>query len=531
MSMLKSRRSFVLGSAATAISTGLLSTAVANAKTRKSTIYEGIQDPLLKEIIQTALNSATDAGASYADARLSHREAFQVAGSFPTVNEHMAFGVRVLVDGYWGFASSPTWSTVEAVRLGRAAVTQAKANVIVQPRNWDIAPMVSSDSGHWTMPVKDDPFKMAYEEIWDFQSAFSAFVSSLKFHESSYSIIEYVRTSKAFGSSSGQYTTQILYKTGGPIGMSLLSDQGSRIGGGFYYATAAGLGFEHLRDQPLRDRFTVFYEDLLASLSLPINHLEVGRYDTLCPGDVVASLTSKTVGRPTEVDTAFGFEANAGGVGFIDPIDMLGSFKLGSNLLNVTGDRSANGSVGKVRWDDEGVAPVKVDLIRDGLVVNMQCNREGAAMLKDHFSTTGQVCQSHGCAYTPSATDVPMVHNMDLSVRPEKGGNSLDSLRSSITKGIELQSPYIDVDFQCITGFTMGTMFEIKNGKRIGRYLDGSVIFKTPELWNNLIGLGGEESVMRYGIDSRKGQPVQSSTSSVFAVPAVFKELTVMRTR
>jgi TldD protein len=262
-----------------------------------------------------------------------------------------------------------------------------------------------------------------------------------------------------------------------------------------------------------------------------VKYLDVGRYDTLCDAKAVADLVSKTIGRATEIDTAFGFEANAGGTGFIDPIDMLGSYRLGSALLNVSGDRSAEGSVGRVRWDDEGVQPVKVDLIRDGIVTNMQCNREGAALVSEYFKRTGHTAQSHGCAYTPTAMDVPMVHNMDLSMQPGTTGASLDNLRKGIRKGVELQAPYIDVDFQCVTGLTYGTLFEIQGGKRVARYDDGSIIFRTPELWNNLVELGGTESIQRFGLDSRKGQPVQTSAASVFSVPAMFKELTVMRTK
>ncbi len=490
-----------------------------------------IQDSRLKELIRTAVDAATTAGATYADARLSHLASFFATGPSPTMKEHMAFGVRVITDGYWGFAASPVWSTAEAARLGRAAVEQAKANVILEKGSVALAPVTSAESGHWTMPVKDDPFAMAYDEIMDFTSALRWFILRLKFVVSVTSQIEYRRISKAFGSSTGQFTTQQLYHTGGRITLGLRDEMGSSVGDVLHDISPAGLGFEHLRDQPLRERLLVLHDELMQTLQLPVKNVEVGRYDTLCDAKTVADLVSKTLGRPTEIDTALGFEANAGGVGFIDPIDMLGSYRVGSPLLNVSGDRSAGGSVGRVHWDDEGVRPAKVDLIRDGVVVNMQCNREGAALISDHFQRTGQVTQSHGCAYTPTAMDVPMVRNMDLTIRPDARSTTLDSLRSDIQKGVELQAPYIDVDFQCVTGLTYGTMFEIKNGKRVARYTDASLIFRTPELWNNLIGLGGTTSVKRFGVDSWKGQPIQIAPASVFAVPAAFKELTVMRTR
>lgn len=538
MSNSLSRRSFVLGCGSAAIgSVGFMRAEKLWASSNKHIPVDGIQDPRLKEIVQAAIDSAIAAGATYADARLSHTEYFAVTWNYPIMSEHMAFGVRVIADGYWGFAASPEWNTVEASRLGKAAVMQAKANAFIRKGETELAPMSNNESGHWAMPVKDDPFKMAFEEISDFWEGLGRFIRDLEYHERSNRFVTFSRVSKAFGSSVGQYTTQVLYKTGGDISLALVDSNQARFGGSFHGISAAGLGFEHLRDQPLRENILKFHEDLMSSLKLPLVELDVGRYDTLFDTRAVADLLSKTIGRPTEVDTALGFEANAGGVGFIDPVDMLGSFKVGSSKLNVVGDRSVEGSVGRVKWDDEGVSPIKVDLVKDGVVANMQCNREGAALIRDHFARTGQVCQSHGCAYAPSALDAPMVHNMDLTISPDSGSNSLDSLRGGMDKGIEIQGPYIDVDFQFVTGSTFGNVFEIRKGKRIGRYDNGSIMFRTPELWSNLISLGGANSVERHGVDSRfqflsqKGQPPQPSAASVFSVPALFKELTLLRVK
>ncbi len=524
-----SRRRFVLGCSAAIGSAGYLRAEKLLANSGNRIEMDGIEDPRLKKIVQSSIDAAVAAGASYVDARLSHSESFQIDGQHPALKENMAFGVRVLAEGYWGFASSPEWSEEEAIRLGKAAVVQAKANVFGSSGNVRLSDMVNTESGHWLMPVKDDPFEMAFDEILDYNNALRDYIGRFNLLETAAILVEYCRISKVFGSSTGQYITQRLYKTGGKIFISLSNAANDKSRGTFHDISPAGLGFEHLRDQPLRERLRAFHHDLVASLDLPVTHIDVGRYDTLLSASGVADLINKTIGRPTEIDTALGFEANAGGVGFIDPYDMLGTYRLGSSLLNITGDRSAAGSVGRVRWDDEGVAPVKIDIIKDGIVANMQCNREGAQMIGDHFTKTGQVVQSHGCSHAPTALDVPMVHCMDLSMRSNQSDSSLDDLRGGMVKGIELHDPITLVDFQGITGAIIGNMFEIRNGKRVARYNNGNIIFRTPELWNNLIGLGGPGSVARFGLENRKGQPQQISSSSVFSVPAVFKELSLMR--
>ncbi len=123
-----------------------------------------IEDPDVKRLTEASLSSAREAGASYADARLTHTYERSSSGP-PAEEESMTFGVRVLVNGYWGFAASPVWSQDEAVRLGRAAVRQARANALGPVREVTLAPIESQHASdgrnHWTMPIKDDPFEMS----------------------------------------------------------------------------------------------------------------------------------------------------------------------------------------------------------------------------------------------------------------------------------------------------------------------------------------------------------------------------------
>lgn len=525
------RRNFILGSTAASLGAMLPYPQTPFHSRINCTELANIQDSRLRDLIENAIESAMAAGASYADARLSHSEGFFAAGASPNITEHMGFGVRAIVNGFWGFAASPVWNITEAVRLGRAAVNQAKAHGPSKTREMILAPMEKNESGNWTMPVKDDPFEMAYEEIVDFLNPLRNYAYRKKNVVAVASFAQFKRFQKAYGSSLGQYTTQKLYKSNGGITLNLVNDMNSRHSGVVETLSHAGMGFELFRDQPIREIIDQVHEEALQSLELPESPVDVGRYETLINNMAIANLVSRTIGKPTEIDTAFGYEANAGGTGFIDPVDMLGTFRIGSPLLNISGDRARPGSVGLVKWDDEGVEPKKFDIVKDGIVVGMQCNREGAGWIKDYLDKSGLGVSSIGCAYAPDAMDVPMVHNVDLTVAPSEKDNSLESLRSQIKKGIELQSPMIDIDFQGITGFTMGNAFEIRNGKRISRYPNASMLFRTPELWNNIVDIGGANSSARFGIESFKGEPLQVCASSVYSVPAVFKEMTFVGTR
>ncbi len=481
-----------------------------------------------KAIVNRAIEAAIASGASYADARLSHNEELRVARRGPTRTEHMAFGVRALYQGYWGFAASPVWSEVEAARLGAAAVAQAKANVLGRARQVELAPLDVSN-GHWETPVKDNPFSIHNDEMVDFNQGLTSYAMSFKFMKGFWFRPKFLRNSKAFGSSLGQFTTQILYQSGAEIDFGLEDKSTGRSASGKVEEfSPAGLGFEYFRDRPLRELFRIAYEEALEDLKMPLKPIEPGRHNVLIDQSGVGTLLNQSIGAATEVDRVFGFEANTGGTSYInDPHAMIGTLRIGSQLLNVSCDRSEVGSVGRVRWDDEGVQPAKYELVKNGVLTNLQTNREGASWIKDYYQKSGQEFRSFGSANAPSALDVQLVHKADMHLMPDKSSLTRDDLRESMDSGIELRFPNASLDFQQSTGMTTGgRVYEIHKGKRISLLLDAGMLFRTSELWSNMTQIGGESSVKYYGLESSKGQQEQKTTSAVFVPPVMFKEMT-----
>src|SRR5690606_29797467 len=88
----------------------------------------------LKELAARALEAAQAAGATYADVRFSLNRVEDIRFISPTSYFHArdyefaGVGVRCLVDGAWGFASSTLWAPDEVVRLARESAAQARAN-------------------------------------------------------------------------------------------------------------------------------------------------------------------------------------------------------------------------------------------------------------------------------------------------------------------------------------------------------------------------------------------------------------------
>jgi TldD protein len=494
-----------------------------------------IDDPRLKELVGRALEAARSAGASYADVRLTHGRFRQIASANGVLDtEDMVAGVRALVDGYWGFAGGGVWSPDEMARLGRLAVALAKTNALGKKRVVELAPTAAVKDGHWVMPVKIDPFEVPPFEIVDFLLGLQTYVArraGAKMGEAS--SIFFVRES-AFGSTEGSYYTQRCYRTEGAVQLELNSDQ-KTASGGLDCLTPAGLGWElfsadripFLRDRSLRESVRERLDEIEADLKLPVKPLDVGRYDTVFDASSVVNLLDGTLGQATQLDRALGYEANAGGTSYMNaPFEMLGTYQAGSPLLTVTGNRSEVGGCATVKWDDEGVVPDEVTLVKEGLLTDFQTTREGAGWLKEAYVKAGKPLRSHGCAVAQSGIFAPLQNVPNLIMAPDRSEADFDALVAGVTKGIAVKTLMPSMDFQCLNGMGMGQTYEIKRGKRVAVIGNAAVLFRAPELWKGLLAMGGLSSARRYGTAASKGEPEQSSHYSVTAPPALFKQLT-----
>ena len=121
----------------------------------------------MREITDRALDTAVSLGAGYADARVVRRLSESISIKTGRVEgvasgENEGFGVRVLVDGAWGFASSHVLTTAEAdrvageaVRIARASATALRTPVVLDDRR--------PAHGTFETPVEEDPFAVSLD--------------------------------------------------------------------------------------------------------------------------------------------------------------------------------------------------------------------------------------------------------------------------------------------------------------------------------------------------------------------------------
>src|SRR5262249_2758843 len=99
--------------------------------------YEGLQPAARLKLADMALDLALRAGASYADVRIGRTEQEFLRArdrrlEALTSNVTVGFGVRVLVDGSWGFAGSELVEEAQIRRVVGLAVEIAKAADLVR---------------------------------------------------------------------------------------------------------------------------------------------------------------------------------------------------------------------------------------------------------------------------------------------------------------------------------------------------------------------------------------------------------------
>ena len=122
----------------------------------------------MRDLAMRALDTAKSRGADYADVRIVRFKAENVTVRNKnvealTADESLGFGVRVIVDGFWGFAASHKMMLDEAAAVAAAAVRVAKASALVRGPRADIGPP-QSVSGTYRTPVQTDPFAVSLDD-------------------------------------------------------------------------------------------------------------------------------------------------------------------------------------------------------------------------------------------------------------------------------------------------------------------------------------------------------------------------------
>jgi TldD protein len=460
----------------------------------------------MRDLTDRALDTATAQGATYADARIVRRldESISVkSGRVEGVasGETEGIGIRVVVDGAWGFASTYRLepreverTAAEAVRIARASATALRRPVVLDDR----PPAV----GTYETPVEIDPFTVPLEEkIGDLLAADEAMrrVKGLSFTDSIYAA---QREWKTFAASDGSYTEQTITHVGAGIEANAASgDEQQRrtypdAGGGWQ-----GAGYEYIRGLDLAGRAEPLAEEAVALLSAP--QCPSGRFTIILDPSQLYLQIHESCGHPSELDRVFGTEASYAGTSFLTTDRLEEGFRYGSDLIDIVADATAPGGLGTFGWDDEGVAAKAVPIVKEGIFVGYLSSRETAPRI-------GRA--SGGAMRADGWNRIPLIRMTNVNLLP-KPGMSLEEIVADTDDGFYLSSNRswsIDdrrLNFQ----FATEVAYEIKGGKLGRLYKNPTYTGITYEFWRSCDAVGDERSYRMLGTPNcGKGEPPQT---------------------
>ena len=153
-----------------------------------------------------------------------------------------------------------------------------------------------------------------------------------------------------------------------------------------------------------------------------------GTMDLLLTPDQMILQIHESIGHPLELDRILGDERNYAGTSFVTP-DMFGSYRYGSDLLNVTFDPTQPEAFASYGFDDDGMRAEQAYLIRNGIL-----QRALGGLVSQVRADVPGVANSRACSWNRPPID--RMANLNL----EQGDSSLDAMIGAVQRGILMRT-------------------------------------------------------------------------------------------
>ncbi len=493
-------------------------------------------DPATRELMMEALDAAKRAGASWADVRIGRNRNNSVNTREQQVtnvleSDTMGCGVRVLVDGCWGFAATQELTKAGVGAAAQEAAAIAKANRVAMGRRVELAPAPSLGDRTWRSSYTIDPFTVSLEEKVGLLLKANAEAMKAKNVRFVTSGLSFVKEERNYANTDGSVITQDYVRSWVTLAATAVSSDGFAQRGP-EVVQPMGRGWEYVLEADVAGNALKWGEE--AAEKLTAKSVDVGRYDLILHPSQLFLTIHESLAHPTELDRAMGYEANYAGTSFIaPPREVLGKLKLGSEMMNLVGNRNEVGALATIGYDDDGVQPDEFHIVKNGIFNDYQTTREQAPWLDWWYTQNGQQPRSHGCSYAQSWADVQFQRMPNVSLMPGEQDLSWDDMIAATDRGIAMigRSSY-SIDQQRYNAqFGAQLCYEIRGGKIVGQLKDVAYQMRTPDFWNAMDLIGGK-SAYEFGgtFNDGKGQPSQANAVSHGCPPVRFRNINVINT-
>lgn len=516
-----------------------------NAVSQEAMIDGAMDVALKKRLADAALNTAKSKGATYTDVRIGrYLNQYVITREDKVQNlvntESYGVGVRVIADGCWGFAAVvDAKSESQIAKAAEEAVAIAKANAKLMKKPVILAPQQGFGEVSWKAPIQRNAFEVPIQEKVDLLLGVND--AALK-NGANYvnSILFMVNEQKYFASTDGSYIDQDIHRMWPLFYVTAIDPQSGKFETRQSLSAPMGMGYDYLQVNPsdkvtgVTTRYGKGYdmlEDVIAASKqakekLTAKSVEAGKYDLVLDPSHLWLTIHESVGHPLELDRVLGYEANFAGTSFAT-LDKLkaGNFNYGSKEVTLFADKTQEGSLGAVGWDDEGVKTKRWDLVKDGTLVNYQAIRDQMHILGEN--------ESHGCCYADSWSNVQFQRMPNVSLAAGKTPLSVKEMIKDVKKGIYIIGDgSFSIDQQRYNFQFGGQLYyEIKDGEIVGMLKDVAYQSNTQEFWNSCVQVCDEKDYRLGGsFFDGKGQPMQVSAVSHGSSTARFNGVNVINT-
>ena len=477
---------------------------------------------MMLHVAKEAVEAARAAGAHYADARFVHED----SESITVRNQEMegidratseGIGVRVLIDGYWGFAATARPEGAEIARTAALAVEIARAAARL-PRDPVKLTEVEPATGTWASPFQDDPFNVSLEEkvalLMEATRRMQE-VDGLAFAEGG---IDLYRVRTSFASSEGSAIEQTVLHSGAGLDATAISEGElqRRSYPNSFRGHIAAAGWEHIAKLGLieeAERTATEAVELLSATDCPSEVTTV----VLDSGQMELQV-HESIGHAVELDRVLGMEESYAGSSFVSPVDR-GKLRYASDLVSITADATIPGGLGSFGWDDEGVPAQRVPIIVDGTFEDFISSRETAGAIGG---------TSTGAMRADGWGNLPLIRMTNINIEPGEGslvdiiGDTKDGIFMATNQSWSIDDKRVNFQFGCEIAW------RIKDGKLTQMYRNPNYTGITTEFWRSCDAVGGREDWTLWGTPNcGKGQPAQTARVGHGTAPARFRNVQV----
>jgi TldD protein len=481
---------------------------------------------LLKDLLQLAVDVLESKKVTYGDARIGinrWQNLFTRNQMVTNISDDASegIGIRVSVDGGWGFSSTCTLERESVITAVNRAIRIAKSSAVMGGNGFKFA-HEEPHTVEWQIPYEIDPFNVPVVEKVNFLKDINHRLAKNPLIKQAISTLRFSREQKLFMNTQGTYSNQILMRVSGEFTATAVGPEGFETRS--FSVIPLNTGYEHIMSLPLDgeiERISTEAVEKLKSKDCP----ECVTNLILMPSHTALTI-HETIGHATELDRVMGWEADMAGTSFATT-DKLGCLQYGSKIFNVIADRTMKKGRASVPIDDDGVETGKWNIIKDGILSGYATTRSTA-----HF--IGET-RSRGCSYADSWQSLPILRMPNVSIEPGPVGSpTLEELISDTGDGVLVDGTgSFSIDHQRIN-FQFGgdCARRIRNGK-VGEILRRFTYHShNPEFWNSVDAICCEQEWQPQGvINCGKGQPLQIAQLTHGSAPLRLRNIMIGRAR